>query len=255
MPQAPSYHKERLEAAVEIWGEILNGSVTTREQLAELLRQVYTSSDIEPIRGKTKIDIYDKELATVFLVGKYGLGLEEELEKYQHLFSVEIAASRVLENILNGDDPRKALAEHFYRVDENAVFRVLRLAMTANVLNYMSEEQFLKVLQKFEASFPEYSSNFLGFKRFYIAYKLAESIARGDVRNRIEKEALKHALCLRLGTEKAAPPDWLVREVAVKVLRVPEHRANDSLSMSREEQKHRGGFRERRTRRAAEQSG
>lgn len=255
MPQAPSYHKDRLEAAIEIWGEILNGSITTRKQLTELLQQTYTSLDIEPIRGKTKIDIYDKELATVFLVGKYGLGLEEELEKYRDLFSVEIAADRVLDSVLNGEDPRKAMTEHFDNVDENTVFRVLRLAMTATALNYLEEDQFLKVLQKFENSFTEFEANFLGFKRFYIAYKLAESIARGDIRNRIEKEALKHALCLRLGTDKAAPPDWLVREIAVKVLRVPEYIANDALSTSREEGRHKEELKEHRRKRAVRTAG
>jgi hypothetical protein len=101
----------------------------------------------------------------------------------------------------------------------------------------MLEDEFLKVLLAFEKSFPEYAPNFLGFKRFYIAYKLAESIARGEVRNRIEKEALKHAMCLRLGSEKAAPPDWLVREIAVKVLKVPEHKVNDALSLVRKRAK------------------
>lgn len=233
MPSTPAYHRDRIEAAVEIWGEILSGSVASREQLAEVLRRVYESLDLEPIRGKTKIDIYDKELATIFLVGKYGLGLDEELEKYQDLFKVELAASRALDRVIGGDEPRRALSDAFEKVDENVVFRVLRLAMTATVLGYMEEELFLKVLKSFESSFPEYAPNFLGFKRFYIAYKLAESIARGDVRNRIEKEALKHALCLRLGTERAAPPDWLVREIAVRVLKVPEHRANDVLSVAK----------------------
>jgi hypothetical protein len=237
MPTASDLHKERVEIAVNIWGEILNGSVSTRRELVELLREAYEAGKIEPIRGKTKIDIYDKELATVFLVGKHGLGLDEELEKVRDLFGVEYAANMVLERVMRGEDPRKAAEEVFERVDENTVFRVLRLAMTAVALGFMLEDEFLKVLLAFEKSFPEYAPNLLGFKRFYIAYKLAESIARGEVRNRIEKEALKHAMCLRLGSEKAAPPDWLVREIAVKVLKVPEYKVNDALSLVRKRAK------------------
>uniref|UniRef100_A0A7C1P6Q5 DUF2192 domain-containing protein n=1 Tax=Thermofilum pendens TaxID=2269 RepID=A0A7C1P6Q5_THEPE len=233
MPTSLDLHKERVEVAVNIWGEILNGSVSTRKELVELLREAYETGRIEPIRGKTKIDIYDKELATVFLVGKYGLGLEEELEKVRDLFGIEYAAYTVLEKVMKGEDPRRATEEVFEKVDENMVFRVLRLAMTAVALGFMLEDEFLRVLLAFEKSFPEYAPNFLGFKRFYIAYKLAESIAKGEVRNRIEKEALKHAMCLRLGSEKAAPPDWFVREIAVKVLKVPEHRVNDALSLAR----------------------
>jgi len=233
MPTASDLHKERVEIAVNIWGEILNGSVSTRKELVELLREAYESEKIEPIRGKTKIDIYDKELATVFIVGKYGLGLDEEIEKFRSLFEVEYAAYTVLERVMKGENPRKAVQEVFEKVDENIVFRVLRLAMTAVALGFMPEDELSKVLLAFEKSFPEYAPNFLGFKRFYIAYKLAESIAKGEIRNRIEKEALKHAMCLRLSSEKAAPPDWLIREIAVKVLKIPEHRVNDALSLSK----------------------
>lgn len=225
-------HKRRVEVAINIWGEILSGVFSDRYELAEFLREAYEENGLEPIRGKTKIDIYDKELATVYLVGKYGLGLEEEFEKFSELFSIEIKSEKVIERVQRGESPRTAMIEIFGSPDENMVFRVLRLAMTAVLLGFMPEDVFISILSSFEKDFPELEKNFQGFKRFYIAYRIAEEIAAGKVRNRIEKETLKHAMCVRLNAEKAAPPDWFIREIAVEALRVPERKVNSALSLS-----------------------
>ncbi len=225
-------HKKRIEVAVNIWGEVLQGSFSSRAELVEYLREIYQENGLEPIRGKTKIDIYDKELATVYLVGKYGLGLEEEIEKYSDIFTIEFRSDRVLDKVLQGESPRKSMLEVFGSLDENMVFRVLRLAMTAVILGFMPEEKFITVLSMFEKEFPELEKNITGFKRFYIAFRLAEEIAAGKIRNRIEKETLKHAMCVRLNAEKAAPPDWFIREIAVEALKIPEYRVNAALSFS-----------------------
>lgn len=228
-------HKKRVEIAINIWGEILAGAFSDRRELVRYLQETYEENDLEPIRGKTKIDIYDKELATVYLVGKYGLGLEEELDKYSDFFPIERKSDEVLGRVLRGEPPRKVVEEVFGSPDENMVFRVLRLAMTAVILDFMSEDDFVKVLLSFERDFPELEKNIQGFKRFYIAFRLAEEIAAGKVRNRIEKETLKHAMCIRLNAEKAAPPDWFVREIAVEALKIPEHKVNSVLSFSERE--------------------
>ncbi|MGC9096385.1 MAG: DUF2192 domain-containing protein [Infirmifilum sp.] len=225
-------HKKRVEVAINIWGEILSGAFTDRRELAEYLREIYKENSLEPIRGKTKIDIYDKELATVYLVGKFGLGLEEEFDKFSDLFNIEIHSEKVIQKIQSGESPKTAMKEVFGSFDENMVFRVLRLAMTAVLLGFMSEDTFINILFEFEKDFPELEKNFQGFKRFYIAYRIAEEIAAGRVRNRIEKETLKHAMCVRLNAEKAAPPDWLIREIAVEALRIPERKVNFALSLS-----------------------
>ncbi|MEZ0345048.1 MAG: DUF2192 domain-containing protein [Infirmifilum sp.] len=225
-------HKKRIEVAINVWGEILAGSFSSREELTQYLRMVYEENNLEPIRGKTKIDIYDKELATVYIVGKYGLGLEPELEQFSELFSIEIKSEKVLERVQRGENPRTAMMDFFGSIDENMIFRVLRLGMTAVILGFMPEESFISMLFSFEKEFPELEKNIQGFKRFYIAYRIAEEIAAGKVRNRIEKETLKHALCVRLNAEKAAPPDWFIREIAVEALKLPEYKVNASLSLA-----------------------
>lgn len=223
-------HKRRIEASIDVWSRILKGELRTREDTVEYLKNLYDREGIEPIRGKTKINIYDKELATVFVVGRYGLGLDnEEIKGYSEIFAIEEKAEDVIAAALEGKELRAAIVEKFGAVDENIVFRILRLAMTSVLLGFMKENEFINILFKFEDEFSEFSKKIQGFKRFYIAFRLAEEIAAGKVRNRIEKEALKHALCLRLKAEKVAPPDWLIREIATNVIGAPEFRVNDAL--------------------------
>jgi hypothetical protein len=225
-------HKKRIEVAVNVWGEILNGSFSSREELVSYLEEVYRTNRLEPIRGKTKINIWDKELATLYVVGKYGLALEEELYSFQNLFDIEVKADRTISAVLEGRDPRATLREHFGSEDEDHVFRVLRLAMTSVVLGFMDEETFIKMLAEFEKAFPELRENFASFKRFYIAFRMAEMIASGKIRNRIEKEAYKHAMCVKLNADKSAPSDDFIRDIVVSTFRVPEHRANGVLRMA-----------------------
>ncbi len=216
----------------------MKGEFSSREQLVDYIEKLYEFNEIEPIRGKTKINIYDKELATVYLVGRYGLGLDdEEFSRFIDLFPIEYKAEKVIEHIFEGADPRRAMLDEYGEIDENTVFRVLRLAMTAVLLGFMSEERFIDLLEKFEETFEEYRRKIQGFKRFYIAFRLAEEVAAGNIRNRIEKEAFKHALCLRLRAEKVAPPDALVREIAINVLGAPEYKVNDALRVGSVEAK------------------
>lgn len=224
-------HRKRIEVAINVWGEILEKTFENREQLVSYLEAVYRENKLEPIRGKTRINIYDKELATLYLVGKYGLALEDEISSFSDLFHVEIKADKVLSRVLSGEDPRNAVVSEFGSTEEDNVFRVLRLAMTAVVLGFMDEETFIRVLESFEKAFPELDRNFTSFKRFYIAFRLAEKIAAGEIRNRLEKEAYKHALCVKLNAEKAAPPDSFIRDIAVNALKVPEFKVNSALSL------------------------
>lgn len=216
----------------------MKGEFSSREQLVDYIEKLYELNEIEPIRGKTKINIYDKELATVYLVGRYGLGLDdEEFSRFIDLFPIEYKAEKVIEHVFEGANPRRAMLDEYGEIDENTVFRVLRLAMTAVLLGFMSEERFIDLLEKFEETFEEYRRKIQGFKRFYIAFRLAEEVAAGNIRNRIEKEAFKHALCLRLRAEKVAPPDALVREIAINVLGAPEYKVNDALRVGSVEAK------------------
>jgi len=72
---AKQLYKSRIEAATEIWSKIMRNEVTSRSQLEELVYIAYKQRGIEPFRGLSKIRIYDKEISTIYIVGKYGLGI------------------------------------------------------------------------------------------------------------------------------------------------------------------------------------
>ena len=164
-------------------------------------------------------------------MGKYGLALEEELFSFQHLFDIEVKADKTINSVVEGRDPRGSLRENFGSETEEYVFRVLRLAMTSVVLGFLDEEAFMRILNEFERAFQELQKNFASFKRFYIAFRVAEMIASGKIRNRLEKEAYKHAMCVKLNANRSAPPDDFIRVILTSVFKMPEHRANEVLRM------------------------
>ncbi|RLE73098.1 MAG: hypothetical protein DRJ37_01215 [Thermoprotei archaeon] len=228
-------HRRRIEACTYIWSILLKGKFKRREQVVAFLEKVYKEYDIEPIRGKTKIEIFDKEMATLYLVGKYGLGLnpDDYGEIFNNIFTVELRSEEAAISILSGADPEKVIREKMGEVNENLIFRVIRLVFTASLLGFRDEKDLVKLLEKLEERFPQYGKRFLRFKKFYIAFRIAEGVAMGKIRNRLEKEALKHALCIKLNATRAAPSDSLVREIAVNVLKADEIEVNDALKIDK----------------------
>ncbi|RLE66287.1 MAG: hypothetical protein DRJ38_02120 [Thermoprotei archaeon] len=228
-------HRRRIEACTYIWSVLLKKTFKERKQVVTFLEKVYKQYNIEPIRGKTKIEIFDKEMATLYLVGKYGLGFNphDYGDIFNNIFTVELKSERTADIILSGGDPEQAIKENMGDIDENLVFRVIRLIFTASLLGFRDEKDLVKLLEKLEERFPQYGKRFLRFKKFYIAFRIAEGVAIGKIRNRLEKEALKHALCIKLNATRAAPSDSLVREIAVNVLKADEAEVNDALKIDR----------------------
>jgi len=225
-------HAKRIEACIELISRALRGEISTRGELVKELELLYERWGIEPIRGRTKINIYDKELCTVYVVAKYGLGLEPDTYRdfYEKFLGPELRAERAAEKLKEGRGA-DAVLEEFGAAGEEVVFRIARLEATAVLLGFKREEGLASLLSSLERSFPHLSQKILGFKRFFVAFKLAQAIAVGLVSNRLEKEAYKHALCLRLGAPRAAPSDDLVREILVNVLKGSERLARSVLML------------------------
>lgn len=226
-------HARRIEACISLLSEILRGEVKSRKEAVKRLRETYDSSGLEPIRGWTKINIFDKEMCTAYLVAKYGLGLDpgEYGKLYEEIFYVEAGAERAAERIRAGDEPARAISEELGDANENLIFRVARLEATAVLLGFKGEEGLVELLRRLEAAFPELKRKINSFRKFYIAFRVAQEIVAGNLRNRLEKEAFKHALCIKLNAEKAAPSDEFVREIAVNVLKAKESYVNNALSL------------------------
>jgi len=232
----PMIHRKRVSVCTKLWGDILKGRFENRGDLVKALERLYEAEDVEPLRGKTKINIYDKEMATLYLVGKYGLGImpDEYSEVYEKFFYPEIKYETVYYAILNGRAVDEVFRDVFGYIDENLVFRVIRLIFTGVVLGFDKENNLLEVLRKISDELPKLKPRIDGFLKFYIAFRIAEKIAAGEIRSRLEKEALKHSLCVKFNAVKSAPPDQLIREIAVNVLKVDEYIVNRAFKVGLE---------------------
>lgn len=230
-------HARRIEACIDLVSKALKGDVKNREEAVKELERLYRSFKIEPIRGWAKINLFDKEMCTVYVVAKYGLGLDvnEYKDFYERILGVELKAEQAAERIKAGEDA-SAIMEELGFVDENVVFRIARLEATAVLLGFKPEDELVLLLDRLSKLFPGLNHKIASFKKFYIAFKIAQGIAEGNVRTRLEKEAMKHALCIKFKAEKAAPSDDFIRELAVNVLKLQERYVANAVSLKTPEE-------------------
>lgn len=231
MVDAKELYKDRVSAAVEIWDRVLRGEFASRGELVDYLAKLYASRGIEPFRGLSKIDIYDKELATVYVVGVYGMGLvtRGDVDKsYRALFKTELVADSAYDMVKSYSDDNKLALRNLIEEEqslgmtlEERVFRVYRLVYTGAVLGLMPEEDITKTYRVFYEVFEPLRQRLINYVKFYIATKIAEGIALGMFRNQNEVRIEKYAYCVRLGLEKCAPTNRLIHEIAASVYKVP----------------------------------
>ncbi|MEM0377925.1 MAG: DUF2192 domain-containing protein [Thermosphaera sp.] len=229
-------YKKRIQVAVNILSEVIKrGREITRSEAIELLRKTYEKQGLQPIRGKAfPPDIYDKELATIYVVGKYGLNLHEEYpDLFERIFYLEEAYERAIDYILKNDYEvaRKILKENSITgvIDSNTIARMLRVPLTKFILGFLNEEEFAKILHKTREAVPEEESTVYKYVKFFIAFKLAEMIFKGEVKSKEYKEALKKALAIRIGFPKATPGDEYVKYIAESVFELKEEELENLL--------------------------
>ncbi|RLF22675.1 MAG: hypothetical protein DRN15_08330 [Thermoprotei archaeon] len=216
-------HRDRVEVCIEIWGMILEGSLNSRDEVRNTLQEYYSERNIEPIRGRTKIDLYDKELITLYIVGKYGLGVDKEAQNLiNNILQLERKCDIAYHRIMRGENPRMVMEELFHSHDPVLIFRVLRFVVTLNVLGFVPDDHVVKMLSYMTKAYPELSQRFFSFARFYVALKVAEAIALRRVKSPVEKEALKHSLCIKLGFEKATPSDEFIYDLARCIYKIED---------------------------------
>ncbi|WP_243678099.1 DUF2192 domain-containing protein [Vulcanisaeta distributa] len=181
---ARQLYKGRIEAATEIWSKIMRNEVSTRNQLEELVYIVYKQKGIEPFRGLSKVRIYDKEIATIYIIGKYGLGLldGELTNAFKNIFNVEIACDEIYSFLkarnfqLNDNND----TEQFRKMVDNEAlggpkteergFRLLRYVFTGTIMRFFPpEEDFVGTYKALSTAFPDLASKFMRYVRFYVA--------------------------------------------------------------------------------------
>lgn len=226
--RARELQRARINAAMELLSEILSGRVGSRDEARRRLEEIYRSKALQPIRGRAwPPDIWDKELATVYIVGKYALMLnEEEPDVFSKIFGYEESLEDIINTIRsssNDDEARRFILFMLGgSVDDNTVARILRIATTKYLLGFADENEVVQLIRRLHEILPEQSNTVRKYARYFIAVRIAQAIALGSVRSRIEKEALKQALAARIGLEKVMPDDEYVEFIASNVFNVPK---------------------------------
>ncbi len=227
-------YRRRIELLISLWDNLISRPPGSREELVEMLRDAYDKARLEPLRGKAKPpDLYDKELASLYVVGKYGLGLHEEYaEIFDKYFYKEELYEELGDSILESreEDAKRIVEEKLGGLDQNTLARMLRVYFTRQIFGLLGEDEFLSLLRRIPQVFPEHAETVKKYSRFYVAFRVAEAIARGQVRSRTSKEALKQALSVKIGVDKSTPDDEYIASIARDVFRVPGRLLGQVLS-------------------------
>lgn len=214
---------------MNVWNNIISvwdsGQQVDRQGAIELLRREYESLKITPIKGSADpSDLYDKELTSLYVMGKYGMGLDEQYpEQFDSLFNLEIkleqAASMLIAEGVNAKDKVLMLLG---AVDGNTVARILRIGLTKVYFGFADDSHMKQLSDAISAAFPERADDVNRFLKFYSAFKVALAIEQGSVRDRLTKEALKEAVAIQLGRgREAVPSDRYIVKIASEVFKVP----------------------------------
>ena len=234
--------RNRINAAMEALSRILQEKITDRERATSILEDTYRKRAIQPLRGKAwPNDIWDKEMATLYVIAKYALMLNEENpELFHKLFNYEETLEEAANTILNKspEDARKIVLFLLGgQIDDNTVARLLRVLTTKVVTGFEDEDKLIKLLQLLPKVFPEQERTVRKYARFYIALRVAQSIAMREIRSRIAKEAFKQALAARIGLPRIMPDDGYIVFIATNVFEVPRKKLARILRAKEERSK------------------
>jgi len=237
-----SPYRRRIQVLVDVLNKMLERKdEVTRQDVVAMLKKAYEKRGISPLKGKASPpDLYDKEMVSLYIVGKYGLGIHEEYaDVFSRVFYLEEAFDKAVEYIKaeKFEDARSLLKaiSPANVIESNTVARMLRIPFTKLLLGFMSEEEFVDILHKTLKAVPEEERTVKNYAKFYIAFKLAEAIFKKEVRNRDYKEALKKALAIRLGFSRATPSDDYVALIAKEVFNIPDSVLEKVLSLKKQE--------------------
>ncbi len=223
--------KRRLNLLFDLWNDILAkwdyGEELSRDEVTYMLKRAYEQERISPLRGASlPEDIYDKEMASLYVVGKYGMGLEEQYpDLFDKVFYPEIKYEKIIEILLTSSPEEakdKILAILGGNLDDNTIARILRLEFTKIYFGFANEEDLKRVATALARVFPEKERIVSKYIRFYIAFKVASRIYRGEIRDRLTKEAIKQGTALSFSDfHGSIPDDKYIRKIASEVFRVP----------------------------------
>ncbi len=235
MGERKPIYRKKVTIAIDVLGNITEKEDVKREDVVETLRQAYEETRLSPFRGVAfPEDIYDKEMATLYIIGKYGMGIDQDFpELFEKVFSKEKKYEQAIETIFSDEEPEKKREKIIEILGEeptsNELARIFRVLFTKAILGFDEEEKLIEALHQALQIFPEHDKDIHKYARFYIGFKLAEMIATGEIRSKMEKEARKQALNLKVGLGKTMPDDNYIYTIARQVFKVPKQKLLNSL--------------------------
>ncbi|MCE4604509.1 MAG: DUF2192 domain-containing protein [Aeropyrum sp.] len=236
--------KRRISILMDVWERILkewdSDGKLSREKVIQLLKEAYSRERIKPLKGAANPpDLYEKELASLYVVGKYGMGLDAEYpELFDTIFHSEVRFEEAIKTLLT-EDPKTARMKVQTllggSVDENTIARMLRLKLAEIYFGFADKDSLKVLLKRLSEAFPEFEQLASKYARFYIAFSIANEIQKGEVRDRLTKEATKQALALEFSWlgRKVLPDDSYIRVIAEDVFNLNSRLLDSILPKSR----------------------
>ncbi|BCS91814.1 hypothetical protein L3N51_00306 [Metallosphaera sp. J1] len=213
-------YRERIKVLTDLWGNILdNWENMDRNSLLSLVQEIYEKNDIRPFRGFKSTNLYEKELISIFVVGKDGLGLYDDYRPvFDKLLPLEEKFYEVSRAIIEkGAEEAYALAGS----DKDVLARALRLIFTEVIFSFSDESKLLQALRVLDSSPNDAIKHTAkSFSRFYTAFRLAENIAEGLIRDKMNYIAMKKAFAISLGIEYPLPKSSYVALISKEVFNV-----------------------------------
>jgi hypothetical protein len=246
MVERKRVYRKKITVAIDLLGNITGDEELDRESAVAALKDSYERTRLSPFRGSAfPEDIYDKEMATLYIVGKYGMGIDNDFpEVFEKIFGKEKAYEEALETLLSAAEPdekRKKIENLLGREpDSNEIARILRILFTKIVLGFDDEERIVSALHEAIKVFPEHENDIKKYARFYIGFRIAEMIATGQIRSKVDKEARKQALNLKMGLGKVMPDDTYIYNIARNVFKVPRQKLMGILQPRRRQRSETG---------------
>ena len=224
------FKRKRIRVLVDAWSMIAQGKAKTREEVIELLKKLYEENGVDPLRGASKpADLYEKDLMSLYIIGKWGLGLDKDLppEVFERIFTVESRYEKAAEALINYEDPHEVRdkvtsALRGLQLDGPIMARILRFAFTLHYYGFLDRKEFEKALRNAYKAFPELEDTIRRFAKFYIAYRIGEELVKGSVKNKLELDVLRNTVALEVGIPKAVPKLGYVIDVAKAFFTLPK---------------------------------
>jgi len=154
----------RIQVLMDIWNKILDlweyDKDLNRNDVVNILKEIYREERLSPIKGaSTPSDLFDKEMASLYIVGKYGMGLDVQYpDIFNEIFSKETKYEQVIA-ILTTESSERAREKIEIILgrspSDNEIARILRLKLTEVYFGFVKEESLMNLLKLITKAFPE----------------------------------------------------------------------------------------------------